>query len=380
MGKQYEYEIKNQTDDSADLMLYGIIGSYWDDNDAKEIVQAINNMDVSNINVSIYSNGGSVFAGLAIYNALRNHRAKINIFIDSLAASIASVIAMAGTVSMPRNAFLMIHNPWSYADGDAEAFRKMADTLAKIKDSLVSVYHAKTGIAVDEISTLMNDETWLTADEAMAKGFADIIDGEVDVSALVPETFMNSIQNFKNVPPQMRAILSNKKLSQSGQPTKDKEMNITLDSLKKDAPELLASIQKTAREEDHNEGLAAGAVTEQARIQAVFAQNLAGHDALIQTLAFDGKTTGPEAAMQVLAAEKAARNVAVNNLADDGIPPVAASAPPATPKAAAKEPKTEADFNANADLVEEFEDFETYDAYQQATQNGLVRVLKNKEA
>ena len=121
------YEIKNLAgSDEAELLIYGIIGDYWDELDAKDIVQDINSLDVNNITVHIYSDGGSVFAGLAIYNALKRHSADIKVVIDSLAASIASVIAMAGKVYMPENSFMMIHNPWGMNVGDADDMAKMA--------------------------------------------------------------------------------------------------------------------------------------------------------------------------------------------------------------------------------------------------------------
>jgi len=151
-------------------------------------------------------------------------------------------------------------------------------------------------------------------------------------------------------------------------PRKEQDMEITLSLLESKAPELLEQIRKGAAEEAFKEGeeagRAAGAADELARIKGVSEQAMAGHDDLIAKLMFDGKTTGPEAAVQVLAAEKKAKETALENLAAGGIDPVNQSAPPAAdPPAAPKNPETEEDFKKNPALVEEFGDFETYSAY-----------------
>jgi ATP-dependent Clp endopeptidase proteolytic subunit ClpP len=202
-----EFQIKNENEDTADLMIYGIIGDYWDEVDAKDIVQSIKNIKAKEIIVSIYSDGGSVFAGLAIYNALREHPAKVTVKIDSLAASIASVIAMAGEVEMPENAFLMIHNPWGGVVGESKDMRKMADILDKLKGSLIMPYNSKTKIADEEISKMMDEETWLTAAEAVEKGFADRIIGETKAQFNNFAIF-NQLTNFKKVPESIKNIIA----------------------------------------------------------------------------------------------------------------------------------------------------------------------------
>jgi hypothetical protein len=149
---------------------------------------------------------------------------------------------------------------------------------------------------------------------------------------------------------------------------KEQDMKITLSLLESEAPELLAQIRKDAADEAFKQGeeagRAAGAADELARIKGVSEQSMAGHDELIAKLMFDGKTTGPEAAVQVLAAEKKVKETALENLAAGGIDPVNQSTPPAVdPPAAPKNPETEEDFKKNPALVEEFGDFETYSAY-----------------
>ena len=143
------------------------------------------------------------------------------------------------------------------------------------------------------------------------------------------------------------------------------DMDITLEVLAKDAPELLASIKADALKE--------GAKLERERIQAVLAQAMPGHDDLVNKLAFDGKTTGPEAAVQVLAAERAVRTTATQNLAADAIPPV--SQPPAPEPAPKGDPKNAEEFQADHALVEEFGDYDTYKAYLDASGAGKVKIL-----
>ena len=159
--------------------------------------------DVSVLNVHINSPGGDVFEGNTIYNLLKNHKATVNVFVDGLAASIASVIAMAGDkIIMPKNSMMMIHDPAMFAFGTAEDMKKNADVLDKVKQTLVAAYQAKTGLNEAEIKTLMADETWFTADEAVAMKFADEVQEEVSIAAAF------DLETFKNCPPGFRAAMA----------------------------------------------------------------------------------------------------------------------------------------------------------------------------
>lgn len=136
------------------------------------------------VTLRLNSPGGSVFDGIAIYNALKRHPARKVVHIDGLAASIASVIAMAGDeVAMPENAMLMIHDPSGVVAGTSADMRSTAEALDRIKGGLVAAYRDKTGKPDDEIERLMAEETWLTAAEAVALGFADRIEKPVRVAA-----------------------------------------------------------------------------------------------------------------------------------------------------------------------------------------------------
>lgn len=159
--------------------------------------------DVKKINLHINSPGGSVFEGIAIYNMLKQNSAQINVYVDGLAASIASVIAMSGdTIFMPSNAMLMIHNPWTYAVGNANELRKQADNLDQITKSSVQTYLAKAGDKLDEttLKQLMDDETWLTAQEAYDYGLADEVVEPNKVAASINKRFA---ERYCHVPKQL---------------------------------------------------------------------------------------------------------------------------------------------------------------------------------
>lgn len=136
------------------------------------------------VNISLHSPGGEVLDGLAIYNTLKARTAPVSVKIEGLAASMASVIAMAGsTITMPRNAYLMIHNPSGMAFGDSADMRELADLLDKLQGSLVNAYESRTGLPRAEIISLMEAETWMDGDDALARGFIDSVTDEVALSA-----------------------------------------------------------------------------------------------------------------------------------------------------------------------------------------------------
>ena len=137
--------------------------------------------DAAEITVRINSPGGDVFDGIAIYNLLAQHPAKISVKVDGCAASAASVIAMAGdTIEVAANALMMIHNPWTMAIGDSVNMRKTADLLDQIKDSIVTTYKSKVSMDDADISALMDAETWFDAQGAIDAGLATAIVGKAD--------------------------------------------------------------------------------------------------------------------------------------------------------------------------------------------------------
>lgn len=171
----------------------------------KDELDGLGNIDV--LNVAINSPGGDTFAGQAIHTILSRHKAHVNVYVDGLAASIASLVAMAGdTVIMPKNAMLMVHDPYTAAIGNAREFRKLAETLDTVRESMIAAYQSKTELPHDEIVSLMEAETWLTAEDAVAQGFAD----EIEASKSIQAKFMgDSIYAFVGAGPTVNADFSN---------------------------------------------------------------------------------------------------------------------------------------------------------------------------
>ena len=181
MKKYYALETSGK---EADIYIFGDITSWeWFENDvssytlSKEI-QALD-PDIEVINVHINSYGGEVAEGLAIYNMLRNHKAKVRTYCDGFACSIASVIFMAGDERIMGNAsLLMVHNAWMWTYGNANQLRKDADDLDKITQASIEAYKVHVNITEEEIKELLDNETWLLPSEALEMGFATAIVGE----------------------------------------------------------------------------------------------------------------------------------------------------------------------------------------------------------
>ena len=170
-----------QTKKKATINIYGDITSWpWLESDvsAANLSQKLDEMgDVSEIDVYINSYGGEVAEGIAIYNALKRHKAKVTTFCDGFACSIASVIFMAGDERVMMNpSMLMIHNAWTLATGNADELRKQADDLEKITQLSVDVYESRSTLTAKEIKKMMDKETWISATEALEYGFATAID------------------------------------------------------------------------------------------------------------------------------------------------------------------------------------------------------------
>ncbi|MCM3761041.1 Clp protease ClpP [Alkalihalobacillus oceani] len=196
------WSFKNLDEKTGELTLYGDIANetWWGDEVTPKTFKAdLDGLgDMDTLNIYINSPGGDVFAGQAIHSMLKRHPAHKNVYIDGLAASIASVIAMAGdTIFMPKNAMMMIHHPWTFGIGNAAEFRKLADDLDKIGESLIAAYERRSALIKDEIVELMNEETWLTADECKEYGFCDVVEEEKQLAASMDKTLLT---RYKNTP------------------------------------------------------------------------------------------------------------------------------------------------------------------------------------
>lgn len=183
------WQFKNDVGaDEAELVIYGVLAEetwFGDEVTPKMFSDELSALgNVSKIKVRLNSPGGDLFAGTTIHNMLRDHSANVTAYIDGLAASAASIVAMAAdTVVMPPSAMMMIHNPATIAWGDARELRASADVLDKVRDSMIEAYQEKTGIDRSQIINMLNSETWMSAKEAVELGFADEIDSQTEVTA-----------------------------------------------------------------------------------------------------------------------------------------------------------------------------------------------------
>lgn len=177
-----KYFALERTEQAATITIYGDICSWaWEDYgemSAQILSKQLEALgDVNEINVYINSYGGEVAEGLAIYNALRRHKAKVRTFCDGFACSIASVIFMAGDERIMNEAsLLMIHNAWTWASGNAAELRKQAEDLDKITQASVEAYKAHSSLKEEEIKALMDAETWILPSEALDCGFATAVE------------------------------------------------------------------------------------------------------------------------------------------------------------------------------------------------------------
>lgn len=203
-------EIKNQVEDAAELYFYGDIVSSewgkWEDSDTcpEDVRSFLKEIEgVKNLNIYVNSGGGSVFAGLAIYNMLKRNKGNKIVYVDGLAGSIASVIAMAGDrIVIPSNAFLMIHKPWNGVYGNANDFRKMADDLDRIEEGIMNVYaeNLKEGVDIEIIREMVNAETWLNGEKTSEYFNVEVTEENKGVACTSDlfETYSKVPKQFKN--------------------------------------------------------------------------------------------------------------------------------------------------------------------------------------
>lgn len=275
MSKKF-WQFKNVSESEAELLLYGPISEYswWGDEvTPKQFIEDLKALgDVSRITVRINSGGGDVFAAHAIYTQLKDHKAEIIVKIDGLAASAATIIAMAGdTVKIPENAMMMVHNPAIGLLGyyNSDELDKFSDILDSIKNSIIAAYKKKTKKDDKEISKLMDKETWMTGQEAVDMGFADEVmfndpvDSVMNGNLLIVNNISHDLSKFKTKP-----LLRNTTFRCNSQPSapvpqpavnniKPKEgvepMFKDVKELRNAYPELVKQIEDAAREEGRKE-------------------------------------------------------------------------------------------------------------------------------
>ena len=348
MPKQLKFwnVMKNDEEKSAELILYGSIGSdeYWDDISDKAFKQDIENLgDVENITLHINSPGGSVFSAVAIANTLKNHKAKITANIDGLAASAATIITSAcDTVRMPKNALFMVHNPITFAYGNNQDMQKTLEMLNKVKNSIIETYLNKAKTDKETLSELMDNETWMSAEEAKEYGFVDeILDESVEKEVIENKLIINNMafdisrfKNFKEKKNQDPRII-NISVNSTGSPEeiadkfrdilnstenqKNEGGNMTLEELKNKFPELYNQI--------FNEGKEAGITKERERMREIDNLDVSNYSELIENAKYNEPVEASVLAVNILNKQKEERIRKLQNIKNDSqnnfTPPVA---------------------------------------------------------
>ena len=348
MPKQLKFWnlVKNEEEKTAELILYGSIGSdeYWDDISDKVFKQDIENLgDVENITLHINSPGGSVFSAVAIANTLKNHKAKITANIDGLAASAATIVTSAcDTVKMPKNALFMVHNPITFAYGNNQDMQKTLEMLNKVKNSIIETYLNKAKTDKETLSELMDNETWMSAEEAKEYGFVDeILDENVEKEVVENKLIINDMafdisrfKNFKekkNREPRVINISVNstgspeeiadkfRDILNSTENQKNEGGNMTLEELKNKFPELYNQI--------FNEGKEAGITKERERMREIDNLDVSNYSELVENAKYNEPVEASVLAVNILNKQKEERIQKLQNIKnesqDNFIPPVA---------------------------------------------------------
>ncbi len=179
MQKSVEMKFRNKSEDTAEIIMYGVIGETW----GGEGISAKNFSDelaklpdtVKNITLRINSPGGDVFDGITIYNRIKQHKAKVNVVVEGMAASIASIIMLAGdTIEIGTGAMVMIHLPWTWAAGNRKDLENTINRLVDVEDQLLNIYQKRVKkYTRSEIKLMLEKETWLDANQAIELGLID---------------------------------------------------------------------------------------------------------------------------------------------------------------------------------------------------------------
>lgn len=203
------WQVKNEVNGNSEILLYGPIAgesSWWGDEvTPRSFAEDLESLGGKDVTVRINSGGGDVFAAHAIHNQLVAYKGRVTVVIDGLAASAATIIAVAGDrIIMPSNALFMIHNP-AIGLSDyygADELLKAAEALNTIKGSIVAAYRKRCKASAEELASMMDAETWMGAAECLEKGFVDEIQGSVSPvlngSSLLVNSVNFNIKNFKN--------------------------------------------------------------------------------------------------------------------------------------------------------------------------------------
>lgn len=306
------WKVTAKSDSEAEILLYDEISDIdaanWGLMNAKGLINRVKALgNVQNITLRINSIGGDVFEAQAMYSYLKAHPANVTVRIDGLAASAASVVAMAGNkVIMPSNALMMIHNPSGGVWGEAEDMRDTAEILDKIRDTIANVYVAKTGLEHEKVLSMMDEETWLSATEAHELKFCDEVEENVAVLALAVHggTIFQSGFGFSRVDERLSAKMPANTIrimpanaAESEKKEDKSEMDIkNAAELEQAYPDFAVEIRNTASEEGYKRGVEA----ERERLKALDSLNSPGREAIIARAKYEDPKDARDIAIELL--------------------------------------------------------------------------------
>lgn len=368
MTNNFFYKVTAQANETqpARLDLFGVIGGgWWEDGfDEKSFKDAMSVVkETQPLDIYLNSPGGSVFAGIAILNLLKQHKGAIRIYVMGIAASAATLITSApnARVIMPTGSMLMVHAPRLSANSmTAKQLKEAGVALEKIEESVKQIYVEKTGMKAEDVAEMISHETYMTAVEAVAKGFAD----EVDVTQKVTNSFEDNVVMLGGMPVQKNFFdnapedFLNKLNGNVAQTQKksilhtNEEVAMTLEEIKAQHPELYKQI----RDEGREEGLQTGMAQERNRIKSIEEMALTGHEALVAKAKFETEMTAEQLAVEMIKAEKAKTTTIAQNREVDaeelkGVGSATASVEPVTTKTAEEMEREELLKGANERLT-----------------------------
>lgn len=330
------WQIKNQVNGSGEILLYGPIASsrswFNDTVTPQEFVRDLESLNGKDVTVRINSGGGDVFAAHAIHNQLVAYKGRVTVIIDGLAASAATIVAMAGQkIIMPSNSMMMIHNPAIGMDDyyTAEDLQKYVDALTAIKGSIVAAYKKRCKLSSEELEILMDAETWMGAQECLDKGFADEINGSIETvlngNTLVINSVKYDLTAYKNAA-NIKNCINEKEKNMS-------KLEEILDSLGlkiDDSPKAQNTTVQVAapvspQPTDNSAAIEAAVAAERQRIVDLEALDSGDNDAvkaIINQAKADGKTVAEiqpyiDAVKTVPAAQNAAQRAVADMIADN---------------------------------------------------------------
>lgn len=355
MPKQF-WSIRNLSNLKGEIVLYGVIAEevWWGDEvTPKQFLSDVNAMGgVNEIDVRINSGGGDVFAAHTIANYLRAHAAKINIYIDGLCASAATIVAMAGdTIKIPTTGMMMIHDPMAGLMGyyNKAELLKVIEVVEEIKATIVEAYKTKSGLSEDEIYKLMAAETWMKGAVAVEKGFADeLLYDQVDMQIenaqngrfLVVNNVRFAACTYKNLPhfEESKALNNLPSSVNEPQPTTETPQIEGISNKTQEGQTLKLEEFKNQHPDLYKEVMNLGATQERERIKSIENVALPGFANMVNKAKYEEIVDAGQLSVQMIQAQKQKGVQTLNELSEDAanleVPAGTAETPAETSKAA----------------------------------------------